>query len=124
MKFNIEETKNLDECMDWVMNHMSSGPEGEDFLKNWVSEPEDKALMFHHGYGTFIRNALELWQDGPAVAWFNTNGIYHPDDMSSIIFTSLHRRENETQINLGEQINKYRVFWNENDPKVNKGILV
>lgn len=122
IKFNIEETKNLDECMNWVMGHMSSGPEGDNYLKEWLLKHEDEALMFHHGYGTFIRNTLELWHDGPAVQWFNEHGIYHADDMSSIIFVSLHRRENGNDINLDGQIKKYRDHWDKYDPNVNKGI--
>jgi len=121
MKYNIEETRNLDECMDWVKSHMCSGEEGDEYLKEWLSKPEDNAMMIHHGYGTFIRNTLELWHDGPAVSWFNEHGIFHADDISSIIFTSLHRRENGREINLDEQIDKYRKHWEKYDPKVNEG---
>lgn len=123
MEFNIEETRNLDECMDWVKSYMCSGEKGDEHLKDWLLKSENEGLlMFHHGFGTFIRNTLKLWHDGPAVRWFNENGIYHADDMSSIIFKSLHRRENGNDIKLDEQIKRYRDYWNDVDPNVNKGI--
>ncbi len=121
LKFNIKETRNLEECMIWVEDHMSSGPEGEDHLNKWVEQEEGEALVeAHHGYGTFIRNTLELWYDGPSVEWFNEKGIYHADDMSSIILTSLHRKENGKDIKLDEQIQEYRAYWEKTDPKVNQ----
>lgn len=124
IKFNINETRNLDECMDWVKSHViGNSPNGEDEFNEWVADSEDKAMRIHHGYGTFIRNTFKLWQDGPAVPWFNEHGIYHADDMSGIIFTSLHRRENGIDINLEEQIKKYRAHWEKYDPKVNEGRL-
>lgn len=123
IQYNIEETRNLDECMKWVEDHMSSGPDGEDHFAEWCRLSEDEALFgVHHGYGTFIRNTLELWHNGPAVKWFNEQGIYHADDMSGIIFTSLHRDKNGKEISLDKQIKKYRNYWEKVDPKVNKGI--
>ena len=123
LEFNIEETKNLDECMNWVKSHMCSAEEGDENLKEWLLKPENDAMLIHHGYGTFIRNTLKLWYDGPAVSWFNEHGIFHADDMSGIIFTSLHRREKGLEINLEKQIEKYRKHWDEFDPNVNKGKL-
>lgn len=124
MKYNIEETRNLDECMDWVKSHMSSGPEGDNEYIEWLDMPENDAMMLHHGYGTFIRNTLELWYNGPAVAWFNEQGIYHADDMSGIIFTSLHRKGNKKEIELDKQIKFYRDYWERVNPKVNEGNLL
>lgn len=121
LEFNIEETRNLDECMDWVKTHMCSGEEGDEHFKEWLSKSEDDAMLIHHGYGTFIRNTLKLWHDGPAVAWFNSQGIFHADDMSGIIFISLHRRENGVEINLDVQIERYRKHWNKYCPEVNEG---
>ena len=122
LKFNIEETRNLDECMNWVESYFCSGPIGEDLFLEWSQQDESDALVgIHHGMGTFIRNTLELWENGPAVKWFNDNGIYHADDMSSIIFKSLHRRVNGNDIKLDDQIKKYRDHWEKYDPKVNEG---
>jgi len=123
LEYNIEETRNLNECMDWVKSHMCSGEEGDEELKKWLAKSENDAMMIHHGYGTFIRNTFKLWTDGPAVSWFNNHGIYHADDMSGIIFTSLYRRENGIDIDLEGQIKRYRDFWEEHAPQINKGIL-
>lgn len=122
IKFNIEETRNLAECITWVKSHMCSGPNGDEDFFVWLNLPEDNAIVnIHHGYGTFIRNTLKLWDDGPAVKWFNSQGIYHADDMSSIIFTSLHRNENKKSIDLEKQIKRYRDHWEKYDKKVNDG---
>jgi len=122
IKYNIKETRNLNECMEWVKGYMSSGPDGEDYFVKWMRYDETTALVScHHGFGTFIRNTFELWSKGPAVKWFNDRGIYHADDMSAIIFTSLHRRENKKYTMVNKQIKHYRAHWELHDPKVNKG---
>lgn len=123
LEFNIEETRDLSECMTWVENYMCSGPEGKDPFKEWLKKEESNAVLgLHHGFGTFIRNTLQLWHDGPAVKWFNERGIYHADDMSSIIFTSLYRDRNRKGIHLQDQIDHYREYWEKTNPDVNKGI--
>jgi len=71
----------------------------------------------------FIRNTLKLWFDGPTVKWFNEHGIYHADDISSIILQSTHRRNNKRSIDLEAQIKIYRDHWEKYDPKVNKGLM-
>jgi hypothetical protein len=122
LEFNIEETRNLDECMQWVKSHMCSSEKGDEYFKECLLKSEaDAMIMIHHGYGMFIRNTLQLWHSGPAVAWFNSQGIFHADDMSGIIFTSLHRKENNLEINLDEQISRYRKHWEKCDPRVNEG---
>ena len=122
-EFNIDETRNLDECVDWVKCYMCSGENGDDELKEWLKLDEDDAMMIHHGFGTIIRNILKLWDGGPAVQWFNKQGIYHADDMSAIIFASLHRKENGVEIELNKQIKVYRDYWDNEDPNINKGII-
>ncbi|MEA3295886.1 MAG: hypothetical protein U9Q27_01965 [Patescibacteria group bacterium] len=41
--------------------------------------------------------------------------------MSGIIFTSLYRRENGLEIDLDNQIKKYRKHWDKYEPRVNEG---
>ena len=127
LEYNIEETRNLDECLTWVKGHMCSGPDGEDHFKEWCALDEDEAIATVHsmlsGYAMFIRNTLKLWHDGPAVKWFNSHGIYHADDMSGIIFTSLHRQQNDKEVGVPGQIKHYRDYWDKVEPKVNDGRL-
>lgn len=111
-----EEIKNLNDCFEWLDSLKT-----ED-LNDWVSEDENKAIaMAHHGFGTMLRNELGLWNDGSLVPFFNDLGIYHADDMSGIIITSYHRKKNGKKIMMRKQIQRYIKFWDEHDPKVNKG---
>lgn len=43
--------------------------------------------------------------------YFNDLGIYAPNDISSILFTSLHRRLNGKDIELNKQIEEYKKYW-------------
>ena len=60
-----------------------------------------------------IRNAWKLWAEekNSLVKYFNSIGIDHPDDMSSIILTSFHRQLNNVDINLDSQIERYKKYW-------------
>lgn len=54
-----------------------------------------------------------LWFESPLSNWFAEKGIYHADDMSSIILTSWHRRFKGENIRLDEQIEHYQNWWKE-----------
>jgi hypothetical protein len=69
-------------------------------------------IEFHHGLGTALRNCWGLWAGGSDLAgWFVERGIEHPDDMSSIVLTSLHRRLNGKAIDLEGQIAEHLAHW-------------
>lgn len=54
---------------------------------------EDSLIgRFHFGLGRWIRNNYKLWEDSALSIWFRTNGIDHPDAMSSHIILSLYRK--------------------------------
>jgi len=42
-------------------------------------------ILFHHGWGTGIRNELCLWKGGPLQKWFLDRDVSHPDEMSMIL---------------------------------------
>jgi len=108
---------NLQACIEWVHNVA-----GEELFYHWLNRDEDTFIAScHPGLGTWIRNNLELWYDGPPVKYFNDIGIYHADDMSGIILTSLWRKYHKVDIDLDGQVKEYRDHWEEYDPKVNKG---
>jgi len=113
-----EKCVNLNSCIEWVHEKAE-----ETAFYHWLKQPEDDFVVrIHHGFGTWVRNTLGLWEDGPPVKYFNDLGIYHADDMSSIIFTSLWRKYHDVDINLDDQVRKYRDHWEKYDPNVNKGI--
>lgn len=105
----------LDSVLEWIKNNNVD-------IDDWVKLDEDHAVYdYHHTTGRFLRNELSLWEKSPLRDWFNSNGIYHADDMSGIILTSLHRQLNDKPIQLEDQIQYYRDYWKEVDPKVNEG---
>jgi hypothetical protein len=117
--------QDLDECFEFLQSRVVD-------YKSFIREEEKTAtIRAHHGLGRWLRNTLGLWADlvkdpeerSPLAKWFNERGIFHPDDMSSIILTSWHRHLNNKDIELKKQIKRYRGHWLNVDPKVNQGMI-
>ena len=115
---NIEKCIDLQSCIDWLLGVSKFHNIFHSELK--LSEKEFINLT-HHGVGTCLRNTLNLWGEGPVVEYFNKLGIYHADDMSCIILTSLWRTHNNLDIKLDTQIKTHIDYWDKVDPKVNNG---
>ena len=116
---NIEECIDLESCIDWVM----ALNESQEVFLEWLNLQEEEFIgRAHHGLGTWIRNNLKLWHNGPPVKYFNDLGIYHADDMSGIILTSLWRKYHNVDVDLEGQVKRYRDYWEETETNVNKGI--
>lgn len=112
----MKNEKYLDMCFAYLIGLNISN------LNSWLKTDEKTALSYaHHGLGATLRNNLGLWHGSDIKEWFNSIGIYHPDDMSSIILTSFHRKLNKKFINLEQQVQYYRNYWEKKDPSVNKG---
>lgn len=82
--------------------------------KQKFKETDEKSatVMLHFGIGMSMRNNWNLWTgDSQLSKYFKSIGIFHPDDMSSIILTSLHRRLNNKDIDLQGQIKYYKSYW-------------
>jgi hypothetical protein len=85
-----------------------------------IAENEATSSL-HFGAGMSIRNNWKLWARTSEISkYFRDLGIHHPDDMSSIIFTSLHRKLNEIDIDLENQIKYYQEYWAESERKESK----
>lgn len=113
----IKDCVNLDTAMEWLSELAG--------FKDWLNETEDTAVIsYHHTLGRSVRNDLNLWvQESIMSIYFQGYGIYHADDMSSIILTSLHRKYNHKPIDLQKQIDRHIEYWENTDPSVNKGIF-
>lgn len=99
--------QNLEECfleLDKILK-----PKDISNFKN-LKEEKDVSL-YHHGLGTWLRNNWYLWGGSRLSKYFNNLGIYHPDDISSIILVSYYRYLNQQEIKLDEQINYYKDYW-------------
>jgi len=99
--------KNLDECIEQLKQNSS-----KEELEKFKNFKEEECCIYHHGCGTNIRNNWGLWTEtSPLVKYFNSIKIYHADDMSGIIFTSIHRHLNGKDIELEKQITFYLNYW-------------
>ena len=102
--------KNLDEAMLY-------------FEQKWTKEKLDSFKMkeeglavsdTHFGAGLWLRNKwVRGDRDTMFTNYFRSLGILAPDDISSIVFTSLHRKLNKKDIKLDEQIGFYKKYWKE-----------
>jgi hypothetical protein len=110
---------NLDEALDFLVK-VNNYDSAIRFLK---STDEDSFVSEqHHSTGMALRNEWGLWEKESELSkWFNNIGIYHADDMSSIIMTSFHRLINTKDIDLESQVKHYIDYWDDVDPLVNKG---
>lgn len=74
----------------------------------------------HFGLGMWMRNNWGLWKGGSLARYFNSIGIYHPDDMSGIILTSYHRKLNEKEWEIDNQVKYYQDFWRRSNEHAHK----
>ncbi|MBQ4804539.1 hypothetical protein J8L88_16885 [Aquimarina sp. MMG015] len=91
----------------------------EKILKEFENKEETEATSgLHFSTGMSIRNNWNLWSGTSKISkHFRELGIHHPDDMSGIILTSLHRKLNGKSIELDKQIKYYQNYWAESERK-------
>lgn len=79
-----------------------------------TKDESDAVTELHMGTGLGIRNNWELWKRKNSLyRSFKSKGIFHPDDISSIILTSFHRQLNNKDIDLDNQIKYYQNYWKQ-----------
>jgi hypothetical protein len=100
--------KNLDEAILYFQQNWTK-KELDDFKK----KSESNAIAdLHFGTGLWIRNNwVRGNRDTALTNYFHSFGIANPDDISSIILTSLHRKLNNKSINLDKQVEEYKAYW-------------
>jgi len=81
-------------------------------LQDFKNESESDAVTkLHMSIGMWIRNNWIRTENDSLKKQFNELGIFHPDDMSSIILTSLHRKLKNIPIDLKGQAQHYIDYW-------------
>jgi hypothetical protein len=82
-------------------------------LYDFKNKPEGVAISSEGSKaGIWIRNNWIRGAGNPKLTnYFNSLGINHPDDISEIILTSLHRHLNHRPISLDKQIAHYKTYW-------------
>lgn len=99
---------NLRDAIEYLVCEWSESDKIE--FKN--KEEDDAVTELHFGTGMGIRNGWELWKGKNRISrFFKSKGIFHPDDMSSIVLTSFHRHLNNMPINLDSQVKHYKSYW-------------
>lgn len=101
--------EDLEEALDLLIKSSK-----ETDLEEFKKLAENKAVcvcVTHFGCAMGVRNSWGLWKKNKLTSYFNHLGIFHADDMSSIIFTSLHRRLNNKPLRLRKQIKYYKNYW-------------
>lgn len=66
----------------------------------------------HFGLGLSIRNQWGLWKRSRLTKYFNSIGVYHPDDMSAIILTCFYRELQHKDWEVEKQVLYYKNYWN------------
>lgn len=80
--------KTVDEAVNRILAEM------DDENKARVRQtPREKLILFHHGWGTGIRNAFGLWRGNAAL--LESCGERHPDDASMVIIRAVWARLQE-----------------------------
>ena len=106
----MKSTSNLNtmaEVVEDIIENMSEADKA-----NVVETSEDDLIMFHHGWGTGIRNQYNLWYNE---ALLKDIGKEHPDDASTVIIRAVWealRKSGETYIK--GKIDTDMLHWYEN----------
>lgn len=102
-----ETPANFDECLNFLETRTSEK------MKEWIRCLPDQEFsgIVHHGYGMYLRNNWGLWAFSDLAKNLYEMGIFHPDDMTSIILTSFQRKLKGEDIKLQEQIKYYQDYW-------------
>lgn len=84
-----------------------------EIFKNISEKDTTKPRNYHFGIGMYLRNNLlrHNKKSEKITKFFDSLGIHHYDDMSSIILTSYHRYLNNEDIQLQSQVDKYVEYW-------------
>jgi hypothetical protein len=101
--------KDLDDAHQQLMKIFSA----KDIEHIKAMKSEDDMIEYHMGLGTGLRNDWGLWRGSRLSQWFNQRGIFHPDDMSGIIFDTFWDKLHNKPFRLHEKIAVYQKYWRD-----------
>jgi hypothetical protein len=106
----ITKPKNLEEGITFFQQTWTKKQ-----LKEFRLKDEGKALAdVHFAAAMWVRNEwVRSDRNKEFKKYFNDLGVFAPDDISSILFTSLHRRLNGKDIQLNKQIERNKEYWDK-----------
>jgi hypothetical protein len=71
---------------------------------------------YHRNLGMWMRNTWGLWSGSPLKSSFQAMGVFHPDDMSSIIFRAFWRRQKDLPLEIDAMAAYSRRYWEVRSP--------
>jgi hypothetical protein len=83
---NIKTPKSFDEAVKQLVDYMIEKAKEGDVLATMNASKMTTRL--HFGFGRQLRNSWHLWEENDLTKDFNSKGIFHADDMSSLIITA------------------------------------
>ena len=112
-KYKVYVPVNLEECFVELKKMLH--PE---LINEMRRGTEDDMIRYHHGLGMWIRNNWGLWGGSRLAKYFNSLGLFHPDDMSGIILDSFWRHLHGKPLEIEERIQHSQAYWKAvADPK-------
>lgn len=109
-----ETPADFEECLKFLDTRTSEK------MKEWIRCLPDHEFSgkVHHGYGMYLRNNWGLWAFSDLAKNLYEMGIFHPDDMTTIILTSFQRRLKGEDIKLQEQIKYHQDYWRKHGSSI------
>lgn len=112
--------KTINEAIDVAVDMLQSA---EKINPNSVIGDKNFNINVHHTFGQSLRNNWKLWnQESELHIEFLKRGIFHPDDMSSIIIQTaqyrLQGKENEEQF-IDDLIKSFQSYWEDENETIN-----
>ena len=104
--------RNLTECFSVLDEIFNESREDMDWFKSSI---EDEAVSgLHNGLGRWIRNAWGFWsKDTELHETLKNMGLWHADDMYSVVMTSYYRKIHGSELKLKEQIQQHINYWKD-----------
>lgn len=98
--------KNLDDAILEVDKFYS------DSIKEEIMKMDEGDYLgeYHFGTGLWMRNNWNLWKGSRLSRFFIRKGVKHPDEMSSIILVSYHRKLTGKEIEFKDQVAQYKEY--------------
>lgn len=104
-KTKIYIPKDLDDCFVELKKMLHPK-----FVEKYKSG-EIESVDLHFGLGLWMRNNWGLWAGQRLAKYFNNLGLFHPDDMSSLILTNFKLHLNGKPLELEKQIQETKDYW-------------
>ena len=80
-------------------------------IRNW--KEKESVYKTKHSLGLVLRHDWELWNGSRLSAYFNSIGIFNPNDMSEIVIRTYHRYLNGQPLLIGDLVKEHIQKWED-----------